>query len=220
MFNPVLSSKDHGLGQARLDEALEALVARIERELMLRSTGAIGKLTEVVIRHLLSASGLTEADFRARSAGKADATIRVDGTTFTFEIKTGDGIVAAMPIGRDLEPDDICDGRDLIIYAADAIRFTSMDDLLDKTIVITHERFVTEVLTAGQKRRPNWKSGLKAATNSASLREENKVRKAEGLEPIRDCYTLQPSYHEARSALCKKSSPDTLRKFLLRVGRG
>lgn len=213
-----LEAKKRGLSQDKLTTEQLAMLARIARESQKGSTGALGKLYEPIVRHLMTAHGLSMGDFRARTQEKADIIVYVEGHAVTVEVKTGDGIVANYNDGQ-LEEADILPGKGAIVYCTEPGELEDLDDLLDNSIVVTRAEFIGGVLCAGQKRHPNFRSGLKAATNSAALRAENKERQAIGLEPIRDCYTMQPTYRKARWALCQSGEYTSLRTFLEEIGR-
>lgn len=223
MFNiETVPTKAHGMGKAKLHEELENLIRRLEAEMAKKSTGAYGKLTEVLVRHMLMAAGLEPADFRARPQGKDDAMIRVDGRTETFEVKTGGGIVYYSDEPSQTlqlpEADVLFNGADLVAWAPEAPTFTCMDDLLDGTFIVPRALFLSQVLTAGQKRKPCWQSGLKTGTNSKVLREANKAR-AEGEKPYRDCFIFQPTYWPAMVEEVNNGEYDTLRTYLEDIGR-
>ena len=213
-----LSAKKRGLSQEKLTSEQLAMMARIVSEAMKGSTGALGKLYEPIVRHLMTAHGLSVGDFRARSQEKADIVVHIGGRALTVEVKTGDGIVAGYHDGQ-LEEADILPGKDVIVYCTEPGELEDIDSLLDNSIAVTRSEFINGVLTAGQKRHPNFRSGLKAATNNSALRATNRERQAMGLEPIRDCYTMQPTYRKARWALCQSGEYTTLRTFLEEIGR-
>ena len=213
-----LSAKKRGLSQEKLTSEQLAMLERIAKETVKGSTGALGKLYEPIVRHLMSAHGLSIGDFRARAQEKADIVVYIDGRAVTVEVKTGDGIVANYNGGK-LEEADILPGKDVVVYCTEPSALEDIDSLLDNSIAVTRSEFINDVLTVGQKRHPNFRSGLKTATNNTALRAVNRERQTMGLEPIRDCYIMQPSYRKARWALCQSGEYTTLRTFLEEIGR-
>lgn len=214
----IAAQKDHDLSKYKLDLIALEVLGRLLKEQGKGSTGTSGKAFEIAVRRLLYKCGLAEEDYRARSSKVDDFRIVVNGKAYRGEIKTGDGIVANTG-AEDLTEDDVLPGKALIVYCTEPEKLNSIDDLLDNTVVVSREEFLDTVLTAGQKRHPNWRSGLKPATNNLALRAENKIRKANGEKPLRDCYTMQPTYRKARWELCQSGELTTLRTFLEEIGR-
>ena len=223
MLNIHLQAKGHGIGQKKLDAAQLEAGKRIIAEVLKQSTGAMGKLYELVVRFLLYKDGLKLSDFRARPAGELDFTLTIDGKRIRGQIKTGDGIVTGrMAPSDELEVSeaDIMPGCDVIVYCTEPSKLDSVDAVLDNSVVVSREEFLSVVLTAGQKRRPNWRSGIKRDTNNSGLREQNRAHKGEpGYKPVRDCCTMQPSYRSARWELCQSGELTSLRTFLQDIGR-
>lgn len=230
MFEIEMFQKGHGLCQSRIDAEKLALIERMQAEAASKlnedgsvrkgSTGWAGKYFETLVRFFLYKDGLRAADFRAHSSSKADFTLNFNGHRYAGEIKTGDGICAAYGV-NELEADDVLPGKHLIVYCTEPQELSTVDDLLDNTVVVTRDEFLQVVLTAGQKRKPNWRSGLKPGVNSKALREANKARRAiDKKAPIQyDCYTMQPTYRKARWELCQSGELTSLRTFLEEIGR-
>lgn len=228
-----LTRKRRGLAQEALDTQNSALYARLRQEATLTeeamaagktkgSTGSNGKYAEPIVRHLLTAHGLTADDMHARTNGSnthvvEDGVLYIQGARVKYDVKTGDGIVGyieptAHPTWTE---DDILPELDLVIYACEVESFASEDDVLDGFIVLTRAEFLEFISVNGPKRKQNPITATKAATNGKDLRYYNKHAE----EKLRDCITLQPAYRAARAAACESGMYLSLRSFLQDIGR-
>lgn len=222
LFNIELQAKKKGLSQEKLDKAMSEQNDRLMDEMEKGSTGTFGKCYERYVRHPLLKRGIqSEDDFRARPNCTIipDVMIKIHNVWTRIEIKTGDGIIGWTDKER-IEEEDILHSFGYIVYCAEPTKLNSMDDVLDKSIVLTREEFFRFLAENGPKRKNStWKTGVKLGVNSKALREANKHRD-EG-EPVKhDCIVLHPSYRMARWMACKSGRYTSLRKFLKVIDRG
>ena len=221
-----ISSKGHGLGRATVAAESAAADARWAAEAAKGSTGVHGKRLDAVVRWLFNTDGLAREDYRCRSAERHDFDFYCGGHRYHGETKSGGGIVANYT-GEDITEEDLFPGADIVVYAPDPDAFTTLDDVLDGCIVLTRAELLL-FLAVGQRRRPNWRSGIKAAANNPALREENKRRglaeKEAGLPRGSlgrqyDCWILQPKseYADARRESIRRGDWTSLRQYLMDI---
>lgn len=211
-----LTAKKHGLGQQTLNDLQNKKYARLEAEEAKRSTGVYAKDFEPNVRHLLTKHGLTRNDFHCRTNGSnthyiEDGVIFVNGQRLRYEVKTGDGIIGYIEPSEDPEwnEDDILPGVDLVIYACEVKEMTCEDDILDNTIVLMRNGFLTFIATEGPKNKKTVRTATKFGTNDKFWREQNKKG-----GHWRDCIVLQPTYRRARQIACLSGEYTSLRTFL------
>lgn len=221
-----ISSKGHGLGRAVVAAESAAADARWAAEAAKGSTGVHGKRLDAVVRWLFNTDGLAREDFRCRAAERHDFDFYAGGHRYHGETKSGGGIVAEYN-GDNITEADLFPGADIIVYAPDPDLFNTLDDVLDGCIVLTRAELLA-FLAVGQRRRPNWRSGIKASANNLALREENKrrgkIEQDEGLPRgslgrVYDCWILQPKteYTEARRESIRQGQWTSLRRYLMDI---
>lgn len=217
-----MTAKKRGINQEQLDVLSTAMYERIVRESLKGSTGYLGKYYEPIVRHLLTAHGLTARDFHARENGSnqhdiEDGVLFLNGKRIKYEVKTGDGIIGW--IAPTEEPawseDDILPGIDFVIYTCEVKQLTCEDDVLDNSVVLTRTEFLQFISTEGPKRSQTVRTATKAATNDQHLRELNDKFN----EKWRDCIIMQSAYRKARQAACESGNYCSLRSFLQENGR-
>ena len=217
-----LTAKKKGLNQAQLNVLSREMYERILRESLKGSTGYLGKYYEPIVRHLLTAHGLTARDFHARENGSnqhivEDGVLVIDGQRIKYEVKSGDGIIGWLEPSEDpaWSEDDILPDVDLIVYTCEVKNLTCEDDILDNSVVLTRSEFLQFISTEGPKRSQTVRTATKTATNDQHLRELNSKFNGKW----RDCIIMQSAYRKARQAACESGNYLSLRSFLQEKGR-
>ena len=196
------------VGTLKFNLAHDAFFEKLETALEKGSTGAYGDYFDAIVRHLWKKSGLEPDDFRVHHMGELDALSKANGG---LEVKTGNGILGYTRT-ETISP-DYCKLAKYVAYCAKPQELSSVDDVLDYTLLLTREEFIDFVGTCGLKRKAgNFASGCKLGVNSKELRERNKEL-PRGAK-LHDCIMLQPAYLEARWTASVNGEYTTLRTFL------
>lgn len=196
------------VGARKFNSAHDSFLEKLMLAKSKGSTGSDADYFEAIVRHIWKKAGLTPDDFRVHTRAEHDAISRKNGG---LEVKTGNGIIGYTR--TETISADFCRLDKYVAYCAKPAELTSLDDILDNTLIFTRDEFIEFVGTVGLKRKAgNFASGCKLGVNSTALREANKSL-PRGAK-IHDCITLQPAYLEARWLACQSGEYLTLRSFL------
>lgn len=165
-----------GQSQEKLDQRVDAIWNKYSK-----GTGSTGCQMELIVRHLMSAKGITTEVVQA--AGKADLIVFLPNANgkmkrFVIEIKTGTGIVAEVPAMLEdsmtnHSPAEVYPKADLVVYAARATEFIDIDDVLDETLVLPTLEWVQFMIDNSGVRKHGFETAFKLGVNNKALRDKN-----------------------------------------------
>lgn len=150
----MLKAKDHGYCQKTLTQLETAMETRYAIEREKGSTAerfdVSAKGIEVRIRHHVQTRGISsKADFRARSEGKADGYLFINGKRYPYDVKTG-GTVGKPQQDGSWDESDILPSAPYVIFPVIDIIETD-DDILDESVIFTREAWLELCASCSRK---------------------------------------------------------------------